>query len=1124
MTGMLVIYAVDKPSRGDSGEPSLQPLAEGDTNNVSQEVRELTDCEYLAGVAWLNCVAANIALLSAPTNAAVREQWRIRGAMDESFVFTNAVVPGAWGGRARVFSSGSVRTSGGAKFSPLNHPLGFVPEVNWYAAGVTSYWWAAESPTNLTMCWENALPDWDTNRAVTAQCGFGTSGQFFYRYDLRNVPAAERAGWAKPVVTCVSNAPALDGYFLPGNFSALLEETGAAELRGVAFGDLLTGARANRDFDGDGLSDSEELFRFGTDPRNPDTDGDGLLDGEETDAGTDPLAWFSLGATNDLVAVRGFSADGAVPSEVPGRGRLVVTARLCGSGFNGCAAIRIGDAVIPVMPETNTTFGVSIPCDTDVDMMLVTVTTLSEEAYADVRIDALDPLLIRDPDEKFVRHENTYGLIPAHGLLNSWGDSWTLRMPAYRVTPNHLCRHEAGTLRVESKDNMVRFAWPFGETEYTPQIEYVATAGSRGADIAVDCLLSAYPPEGWIEVSAPYYTHAHDCNPGDKTQTPVAPKEPPLMVCGCAAGCNGGCSCPEPNCNCGDMEWLPETYVDSSGATNSFVIVDLPATNLIVNGAIMVEPITRSADNPDNCQLCGCPRGGSGGIGASIYRVTPGISVAAANGDEGWSFEVSGVSGSTNVNSDVFVYYRGGVFYRRHVSVLGGDISFVETIPDGSATNVLCYANVPVRIGTGNLRLPTGSVEFEFSGFGCSLAVSNRVTGIFDTFLDGSNTLFAVKSIGEWTDNYCDTNGVASAELLPLVGGQMSLTMGFQPDSGNPVVLDKLEFTAVSVVFEAVNCSTNRNGLVYNPAAVKTGGYGVFRIEYWPDDTDIGISWSTSSTVAEVSTHYRGLGADYAVVRGRHTGDFTLTATLSNMLGVPEHPHIRAEVLPVTQTPLHFYVMRDNRVPIADPTTISNMVAGVNLIYAQAAMEFYVADIYDMDENFCTRWPQKPKRQDVLELFSSTNVVDGLEIYVVTSLHDNVEGYGARITLPSDNNDKLGLAIKITARDLTQVLAHEIGHSCGLNDIYIGTSVEMLKRPTPATIQNENWTGGFSRGYLPEDLCHHSVVMRLLMHGIHIGNHCDIPVIGLKGAESYTSGLFGLISVGLDSMNRNPHH
>ena len=44
----------------------------------------------------------------------------------------------------------------------------------------------------------------------------------------------------------------------------------------------------NSDTDGDGLTDEEEIIIWGTDPNNPDTDGDGYLDGEEVENGYNP--------------------------------------------------------------------------------------------------------------------------------------------------------------------------------------------------------------------------------------------------------------------------------------------------------------------------------------------------------------------------------------------------------------------------------------------------------------------------------------------------------------------------------------------------------------------------------------------------------------------------------------------------------------------------------------------------------------------------------------------------------------------------------------------------------------------------------------------------------------------
>ena len=51
-----------------------------------------------------------------------------------------------------------------------------------------------------------------------------------------------------------------------------------------------------RDSDGDGLSDYDEIYIYGTDPLNPDTDGDGLSDYDEIFLyGTDPLKIDSAG-------------------------------------------------------------------------------------------------------------------------------------------------------------------------------------------------------------------------------------------------------------------------------------------------------------------------------------------------------------------------------------------------------------------------------------------------------------------------------------------------------------------------------------------------------------------------------------------------------------------------------------------------------------------------------------------------------------------------------------------------------------------------------------------------------------------------------------------------------------
>ena len=57
--------------------------------------------------------------------------------------------------------------------------------------------------------------------------------------------------------------------------------TSAAEIN-------ILGSALPADFDGDGITDDDEIDIYGTDPDKADTDGDGISDGEEIELGTDP--------------------------------------------------------------------------------------------------------------------------------------------------------------------------------------------------------------------------------------------------------------------------------------------------------------------------------------------------------------------------------------------------------------------------------------------------------------------------------------------------------------------------------------------------------------------------------------------------------------------------------------------------------------------------------------------------------------------------------------------------------------------------------------------------------------------------------------------------------------------
>jgi len=61
------------------------------------------------------------------------------------------------------------------------------------------------------------------------------------------------------------------------------------------------GNNADTDDDNDGLSDTDEIKLYTTDPLNPDSDGDGYTDGEEISGGTDPLDPDSIPLPHSLI-------------------------------------------------------------------------------------------------------------------------------------------------------------------------------------------------------------------------------------------------------------------------------------------------------------------------------------------------------------------------------------------------------------------------------------------------------------------------------------------------------------------------------------------------------------------------------------------------------------------------------------------------------------------------------------------------------------------------------------------------------------------------------------------------------------------------------------------------------
>ena len=229
---------------------------------------------------------------SPPPNATIVSDWQAFGAATDWIyvaltnwafqVATNDVE------RLRIYAFGKIepliREAGNTIatnywFAPFMASLGIVPQANWgWLAGsdTPSQVWYAITPLNsLLITWQNALLDRDTDKPLSFQIEFKPDGQFIYRYDfsrcgVRGAPALPGDG----VITNVVIGASFGGNEWTTNSIP-------TNVTSMAFYPLTEDGAYNQDPDNDGLLTIDELFFYGTDPRNPDTDYDGLTDYEE---------------------------------------------------------------------------------------------------------------------------------------------------------------------------------------------------------------------------------------------------------------------------------------------------------------------------------------------------------------------------------------------------------------------------------------------------------------------------------------------------------------------------------------------------------------------------------------------------------------------------------------------------------------------------------------------------------------------------------------------------------------------------------------------------------------------------------------------------------------------------
>lgn len=234
-------------------------------------------------------------------------------------------------------------------------------------------------------------------------------------------------------------------------------------------------------------------------------------------------------------------------------------------------------------------------------------------------------------------------------------------------------------------------------------------------------------------------------------------------------------------------------------------------------------------------------------------------------------------------------------------------------------------------------------------------------------------------------------------------------------------------------------------------------------------------------------------------------------------------------VLSSKTIPVTVWIVRknDGTNPALDDYQLLDLFSGVNKIYSQVGMTFeLIGPINHLNRS---DWMNLTMTNSLSNLTvdaligQQPNVSNGLELYFVQSVTDcstssNTSWDLGGFYLP--NGIVIGREEGVytpTAR----TIAHEIGHACGLSDIYIANGG--MSVPPNMSVSVTGCPSDY--GLYPSNLTQADVISRLLMYGISLDIAVTIPRGTVFGVGKSSPSVFTLLSVpvGLNTpLNRQP--
>jgi len=327
---------------------------------------------------------------------------------------------------------------------------------------------------------------------------------------------------------------------------------------------------------------------------------------------------------------------------------------------------------------------------------------------------------------------------------------------------------------------------------------------------------------------------------------------------------------------------------------------------------------------------------------------------------------------------------------------------------------------------------------------------------------------------------------------------------------------------AVPMEFRLEHITTNGAPLVVNPTGTRTNREITCLATVLPTNIpDTDIHWEVSGAGMDFvgGTNW---GREVHLTATR-TGDWVAIVTVSNSTLRPAR--LRGTVLEKKDVNVYLHIVRDNdgQNPAMTVAHFDELLTVANQIWEQAAVEFHRASsMMYIDKTDWQVISTTDNLAEYHEMQSTNSNTGGIEIYCIQRFENN--RYNALTSIRTNAMGGTTLTTNATAR----TLAHELGHVCGLLDIYTNRVSNGVTNELPSTLPaNKNW--------IPRDWCEEAplggygevpqteIIHRLLMYGVGVTRAVDIPAGKITGLN--TAGATNSISVGLWNMKtRNPKH